>query len=1143
LQRSYGNSYVGEIFQAKLAVSQPGDKYEQEADRVAEQVMRMPEPRVQRQPEEEEKKEERIQTKPLADQITPLVQRQVAEEEKKKEKEKPLQTKAVADQPPTVTPSIESRINAMQGGGQPLDPATRTYLEPRFGRDFSQVRVHTDTQAEETAKSINARAFTVGQDIAFGSGQYAAESQEGRRLLAHEATHVVQQSGGVQRRIIQRVPSPPAIPPVASAGGNASPASLPATEPVDAVNKKITIPNLRLPPFKIARHKDKYTGTLIVPTEERNTDQINKWTEGVKGAVDSKVEEKLAGAEYVKSPTSGRNIYFLRSTSGAADFYLFGEKKGIKSEACIPYWDPLGRERLMAVDHRLEIQLGGKDEVENMELLDASANSSSGSGIRNEIESTVAAAVAPYTKGPRKVWDKAPNVKQLRTEKWEICFTGFTPNLPVTGEPMIYWKLKDIMDGEHIKKLRVMTAAEIEQAGLRGSPTELVIFTASRGGTPRRIAWPPDAGSTQRIFIRNFYPGFNLTEVLYTPTEEEGKKVGLITGDIFKDNKLIAGANVTWELRKAPGIGYGGYINDLGILAAIKEKLQFKTMSPIQFMEARLDDTKGLYAVGQILPTMPLFRNIGIDLVIEGEDVRLRKLFSATDFSFPGPIKVTNSSLELSAGIRSGLGIKGGVQFEIERVGKGSIGATARAGAGEAGFALEGSFEFDPKLFDKAKIDAWYRDNTFGAKGQLIIKEGKIKGIKSASIDATYREGRLDAAGTAELSVPGVKTVNLALSYSEQEGLAIGGSFELADNIPGIHQSGSGQVLVKQKPDGSGYDVTASGKAVPRIPGVTASIDIAYDNGAMTIEGTAAYEKGMLNGSILVGVTNRPVGADGKPAGEPGKKLTLYGGGAVTLQIAPWLQATAGIRLLPNGEVEVTGEIRLPKSLDIFPEKKLDKNIFTMPSLDIPIVGLSVLGKRVGIFASIGGGLDLSAGIGPGQLQELGLSVTYNPAHEEQTHVAGKAKLHIPAHAGLRLYISGSIGAGLLIVSAQGGLEIGGSLGLEGALDAGVQVDWTPTHGLKLDAVGEIYVEPKLRFDITGFVKVELDLLLKKVDLYSKRWELAAFEYGSGLRFGVKLPVHYEEGKPFDISLNDVQFQIPEIKPKEILSDLIKKIT
>jgi hypothetical protein len=203
---------------------------------------------------------------------------------------------------------------------------------------------------------------------------------------------------------------------------------------------------------------------------------------------------------------------------------------------------------------------------------------------------------------------------------------------------------------------------------------------------------------------------------------------------------------------------------------------------------------------------------------------------------------------------------------------------------------------------------------------------------------------------------------------------------------------------------------------------------------------------------------------------------------------------------------------------------------------------VSVLGKRVGIFASIGGGLDLRAGIGPGQLQELGLAVTYNPAHEEQTHVTGGAKLHVPAAAGLRLYISGSIGASLLIVTAEGGIEVGGTLGLAGALDAGVQVDWTPAKGLVLDAKGEVFVEPKLKFDITGFVKVEADLLLKTVNLYSRRWELFAFEYGSGLRFGVKFPIHYEEGKPFDISLSDMQFQVPDIKPRDLLSDLVKRI-
>lgn len=76
-----------------------------------------------------------------------------------------------------------------------MPPATRTFFEPRFGADFSQVRLHTDSRAADTARSINAKAFTVGSDIAFGAGQYRPESREGQHLLAHELTHVVQQKG------------------------------------------------------------------------------------------------------------------------------------------------------------------------------------------------------------------------------------------------------------------------------------------------------------------------------------------------------------------------------------------------------------------------------------------------------------------------------------------------------------------------------------------------------------------------------------------------------------------------------------------------------------------------------------------------------------------------------------------------------------------------------------------------------------------------------------------------------------------------------------------------------------------------------------------------------------------------------------
>jgi hypothetical protein len=81
----------------------------------------------------------------------------------------------------------------LRSPGQPLDPATRTFMELRFGHDFSRVRVHTDTLASTSARAVNALAYTVGQEVVFGSGQYAPGTNVGRRLIAHELTHTLQQ--------------------------------------------------------------------------------------------------------------------------------------------------------------------------------------------------------------------------------------------------------------------------------------------------------------------------------------------------------------------------------------------------------------------------------------------------------------------------------------------------------------------------------------------------------------------------------------------------------------------------------------------------------------------------------------------------------------------------------------------------------------------------------------------------------------------------------------------------------------------------------------------------------------------------------------------------------------------------------------
>ena len=149
------------LLQRKLAVGQVDDPLEHEADRVAEQVMRMPEPALQR--------------KCACGGACPRCK------------------SGGSHLGPAAAPPIIHE--ALRSSGQLLDSATRAYFEPRFGHDFGDVRVHSDALAAQSADAVHALAFTVGQDIVFAAGRYRPETPGGRRLLAHELTHVVQQAG------------------------------------------------------------------------------------------------------------------------------------------------------------------------------------------------------------------------------------------------------------------------------------------------------------------------------------------------------------------------------------------------------------------------------------------------------------------------------------------------------------------------------------------------------------------------------------------------------------------------------------------------------------------------------------------------------------------------------------------------------------------------------------------------------------------------------------------------------------------------------------------------------------------------------------------------------------------------------------
>ncbi|MEZ4858747.1 MAG: DUF4157 domain-containing protein [Flavobacteriaceae bacterium] len=243
--------------QTKLAIGKADDGYEKEADSVADKVVNatsegtsiqkkageeeqlqekpisqsistlqkkeMPteEEPVQKAPKEEEEtvqqkgeeeeetlqqkgEEEEAQTKPEEEEQA--VQKEEEEEmaqPKAKEEEEPVQKKGNGKR---ATPKAESIIKNTKGQGMKMDKTTRHEMEKGFGADFSNVTIHTDSKAQETAKELGAQAFTTGNDIYFNEGKYDPSSPHGKHLLAHELTHTIQQSGNLVKKV-QKTPN------------------------------------------------------------------------------------------------------------------------------------------------------------------------------------------------------------------------------------------------------------------------------------------------------------------------------------------------------------------------------------------------------------------------------------------------------------------------------------------------------------------------------------------------------------------------------------------------------------------------------------------------------------------------------------------------------------------------------------------------------------------------------------------------------------------------------------------------------------------------------------------------------------------------------------------------------------------------
>jgi hypothetical protein len=1182
--------------QTKLKVHPSDDQHEKEADTAADHVVEhLHAPHsVQKQENDEEAA---IQTMRIGNGISSLQTQRAFESPSAMEKnsasngeqEMALQTKreSTADE---TGEGLESQLSESKGTGSNLPEDTRSKMESGLGADFSNVHVHNDNKSAQLNQQLGSRAFTHGNDIYFNDGEYKPATKSGDHLIAHELTHTMQQgaakTGGVQRKQTGTpftksvIPSAPEALQQKKAGSEAaclqmksssampadagnSHGSLPPANPqkrfamysiqrkggindviaktfeddklgkINTDPKEITIPSIKVPDFKktVTGQKNK----IILPKAERTDKQRDLWDKEVKEKFpENLLTNKISSTGSPGITTSdGQKIYAFKTLhqSGGLDSYVIGDLATVKARVGRPGWDKNGNQESFHVDHQHEFQLGGADEdINNMWLLQAQANTSSGSNIKTEKDKTITDLVTAASKpGPKQVWEKQPKTETVKNQ-YTIEFKTAVGGLPVSGKPGVNYKMPDIVAGESLKGLKVLDKHEIDKMGLSRDDV-LNLFTRKDGGKMYKIDnWNKAEG--EKTVHLGLGANLDITKITFS-SETGGKVKGRLFENAEKVKKYLKKSVYEFDIKPMTGVPHSAYIDNPSMRKELKEKLEANAMSPVDVVDADLDQ-KGLVVRGKIMPSIPIIEKAGIDLVLDGDNIYLEKVFSTGEFKVPAPFKISDSSLAIRAGT-NGVEFAGEVDFGIDRVGEGSVKAYVNT---NQEFGVKGSFEFDKKLFDNAKVEVAYEKQQWSVKGTIEIPKKKIKGIKKASATIAYTEGTLSAAGTVEPDIKGVKEGSFELKYS-QEQFMISGKLQLSPEIPRL-KKGEINVTVEGGSEG-GYKLKGSGLAEFDFPGINTGLNVQYDDGLLTIEATVNFEKGLAKGELKAGVTNRPVDAQGNPQGEPGDKWTIYGGGTLTVRITPWLAATAGVHFLPNGEMEVLGRIELPSTVDVFGQKSFEKTLFSLPTIEIPLFAIPLGPKSVGLVAQIRGGLDFKASIGPGQLRGLFGQIQYNPSRPEETTLSGGGSFVIPAEAGLNLHASLGLGVSVGFASLTGGIELVAGVGLKGEASAGINLSWNPTSGLELNAEGKVVVQPKFKFDVNLFARASLDLFLFEL---SKEWRynLASFEWGPGFEFGLIFPIHYKEGQPFNISFNDVQVIKPDIDIMGTVKGIANKV-
>lgn len=1158
--------------QAKLKVGKPGDRYEQEADKMADQVVQhlsetspaspppvnggnissigsshtqtkcaecAKEEQLQKREGEEElaTKGEELQRKPIFDSGTDppeenIQRKPIFESEGdtptslqrkcskcgKETQETPIQAKS-QNSPRNPTSSLQSRLNASKGKGRPLSNDVRNSMESSFGSDFSKVRVHTSSEAVQMSQELGAQAFTHGSDIYFSKGKYNTNSDKGKHLLAHELTHTVQQGGAIRRA-------------GNDSGGETKEENL-ADIPTHRYGKIIedgTSFKIILENFPV---KKSYDGNKGIQTDfvfadkpREGKEHENKWKEQIKPIVQEQLR-KVARGKISGSTTKKYRLNLVRRRF--KNYGLIGSFTELVNLLIRPGWNRNGRPATFQIEHIIDDRIangdGKADNINNLYLLEASANARLG-GIVGPLR---AAHVNPILDHYKDKWQHGNRLAgnfETALANYKIVVSSVRRKISVPSASYITFDQFENSKTSPIHKKNIeIWSADIPKG-------KFLLTTAEKGAGILLSQKHTEYAS------RSFYLKFEWND--------EDKTSGTLNVRRILDEKNLA---ISDEIERSipieetePG---SRTFKASGLSDFIPNKLELNWFSSITNITGTIDNFLDLRAEGKVNPSLGLLKGLELDFSLVGSSIAVEKTFSSSDLKnkFPKPFQLDNAYLTIGVATKVGIYASGGIDFSIPKVGSGSI--TAKAS--KNGFTFSGTFDFESKIFDEATLTVGYDsskdkpgESPWSFNGKLKTKKDAFKGVESLSAIVSFENNILSGTGTVKLTIPGVQGGSIYVFYDANTGqFILKTELDLDDGLPGV-KSGKVTFVVTKKANDSEYSLAIGGELEPDIPGIRGiKFIVSYIDGILWIKVKARFKKGIVEGDITLGLTNQAVDIDGNPTGAESKKLTPFGKGRLTVVFSDVLQGTIGAKFTADAtgdgkaKVLLDGEIGTPKTIDLTKTPFIDfeKKIIPFPTIEIPIFAIRVMGKGVGIYGKIGGGIYLFAKVGPLKLKGLKLGLKdFDPENPSTAEVRGDAELDLPANAGIRVNFFAGVGVAFIVdvsFKVNGDLLIQLSSNVIGK----ASLKWTKEGGLELiEASVSLEGAVDLLLKLSGELDIDLDLLFKTINLYNKKWDVGEpTKIGSFGDFKFTFPLGFKDNKVKKPSHEDFKYTDPDL--------------